>query len=30
VDAQGLLEAYPDLRDALTQEELVVLDRLPF
>ena len=30
VDAQGLLEAYPDLRDELKPEELVVLDQLPF
>jgi hypothetical protein len=30
VDAQGLLEAYPDLRDALTPAERAVLDRLPF
>jgi len=30
VDAQGLLEAYPDLRAGLTPEELAVLDRLPF
>lgn len=29
VDAQGLLDAYPDLRQALTAEELAVLDRLP-
>lgn len=30
VDAQGLLEAYPEVRDALTPEEIAVLDRLPF
>ena len=30
VDAQGLLEAYPDVRVELTPEELVVLDQLPF
>jgi len=30
VDAQGLLEAYPVLRDELTPEELAVLDQLPF
>lgn len=30
VDAQGLLEAYPDVRGELTAEELVVLDQLPF
>jgi|SRR5215203_3548363 len=30
VDAQGLLETYPDLRVELTPEELVVLDQLPF
>jgi len=30
VDAQGLLEAYPDLRADLTPEELAVLDQLPF
>lgn len=29
VDAQGLIEAYPDLRGDLTPEELAVLDRLP-
>jgi hypothetical protein len=30
VDAQGLLEAYPDLRAELEPEELAVLDQLPF
>jgi hypothetical protein len=30
VDAQGLLETYPVLRDELTHEELAVLDQLPF
>lgn len=30
VDAQGLLETYPDLRVDLTPEELAVLDHLPF
>jgi hypothetical protein len=30
VDAQGLLETYPDLRIQLTSEELAVLDQLPF
>jgi hypothetical protein len=29
VDAQGLLEAYPELRADLTPDELAVLDRLP-
>jgi hypothetical protein len=29
VDAQGLLEAYPDVRGELAPEELAVLDRLP-
>jgi hypothetical protein len=29
VDAQGLLETYPDLRAELTPEEFVVLDQLP-
>ena len=28
-DAQGLLEAYPALREELTMDELAVLDRLP-
>jgi hypothetical protein len=28
-DADALLETYPDLRDALSAEELAVLDRLP-
>jgi hypothetical protein len=30
VDAQGLLETYPELRVELTPEELAVLDQLPF
>ena len=30
VDAQGLLETYPELRAELTPAELSVLDRLPF
>jgi len=30
VDAQGLLETYPALRDELTHDELTVLDQLPF
>ena len=30
VDAQGLLESYPDLRGELTPDELAVLDQLPF
>lgn len=30
VDAQGLIEAYPDLRHELTPAELAVLDQLPF
>jgi hypothetical protein len=30
VDAQGLLEAYPDLRVELTSTEMTVLDQLPF
>lgn len=29
VDAQGLLEAYPALREDLARDELAVLDRLP-
>jgi hypothetical protein len=29
VDAQGLLEAYPALREELTMDELAVLDRIP-
>jgi len=30
VDAQGLLETFPELRDRLTPEDLAVLDQLPF
>jgi hypothetical protein len=30
VDAQGLLKAYPDLREEVTPTEMMALDQLPF